>query len=96
MKNENTIIGLSLNILRMRKEHKAAVFELGINAKGEMSALVDILRPTIALVTGVAHSHTQGLGSLEEVAQEKRAIFKYFQPNNIGMIKFFIAFYSFF
>jgi UDP-N-acetylmuramoyl-tripeptide--D-alanyl-D-alanine ligase len=84
--NLNTNIGLSLSMLKMRKEHQAAIFELGIQHKNDMKVLADILRPTTALITSIAHSHTSFLGSLLEVAQEKRDIFKYFNPNNIGIV----------
>jgi UDP-N-acetylmuramoyl-tripeptide--D-alanyl-D-alanine ligase len=85
-KNQNTIIGLSINILNMSSEHKAAVFELGINDVGEMEQLVDVLRPTLGLITYIAHAHTQGLGKIANVAAEKRKIFTYFAPNNIGAV----------
>jgi UDP-N-acetylmuramoyl-tripeptide--D-alanyl-D-alanine ligase len=85
-KNQNTIIGLSVNILNMRKEHKAAIFELGINEAGEMEQLVDVLRPTIGLITYLAHAHMQGLGKIKNVAIEKRKIFTYFKADNIGVV----------
>ncbi|MFC1842653.1 UDP-N-acetylmuramoyl-tripeptide--D-alanyl-D-alanine ligase [Candidatus Dependentiae bacterium] len=84
--NQNTMIGLSLNVLKMRKNHKAAIFELGITKRGDMSVLVDILRPTISLITSVGHSHMEGLGSLNDIAAEKREVFKYFSSESIGII----------
>jgi UDP-N-acetylmuramoyl-tripeptide--D-alanyl-D-alanine ligase len=84
--NQNTRIGLSLNILNMRAEHQAAIFELGINKRGEMAQLVHILRPTTAVITAIGHSHMEGLGSLADIAQEKRDIFKYFTEDSIGII----------
>jgi len=84
--NQNTAIGISLNILRMRAEHQAAIFEVGINKRGEMASLVNILRPTTALITCVAHSHMEGLGALADIALEKRDIFKYFTEESIGII----------
>ena len=85
-KNQNTLIGLSLNILKMNDNHPAAIFELGVNEPGEMKTLTDVLRPTAALITEVSHSHTQYLGSLTHIAQEKRAIFSHFAPDNIGIV----------
>jgi len=85
-KNQNTIIGLSLNILNMRLHHKTAVFEIGINKAGEMEEIVDVLRPDIALITGIAHSHTQGLGNLESIAEHKKKIFQHFKESNIGIV----------
>ena len=84
--NQNTKIGLSLNMLRMRQYHKAAIFELGTSMRGEIEKLADLLRPTIALITNVGHSHMEGLGSLQDIAQEKRSIFKYFTEENIGIV----------
>jgi len=85
-KNQNTLIGLSLNILRMKDDHKVAVFELGISKKGEMEKKVDLLRPTIGVITAVAHAHMDGLGPLSEIAEEKRKIFTFFNSDNIGVI----------
>jgi UDP-N-acetylmuramoyl-tripeptide--D-alanyl-D-alanine ligase len=85
-KNQNTAIGLALNILKMRPEHEVAIFELGINKQGEMAEMANMLRPTTALITNIGHCHMEGLGSLNEIAAEKRSIFKYFKEDNIGII----------
>ncbi len=85
-KNQNNIIGLSINILNMKKEHKVAVFELGINEPGEMNELVDVLRPNIAAITALAHAHCGGLGSIGEIAKEKSKIFKHFTDHEVGVI----------
>lgn len=83
--NQNTEIGLAVNILRMRAEHKVAIFEMGVNKRGEMAILANMVRPTTALITTVGHSHMEGLGSITDIAAEKRDIFKYFNENNIGI-----------
>jgi len=84
--NQNTKIGLSLNMLRMREHHQMAVFEIGINKRGEMVELVRMVNPTTALITGIGHTHMEGLGSLADIAGEKRDVFKYFTQESIGII----------
>ena len=84
--NQNTALGVSLNILRMRPEHDVAIFELAISRREEMKKLVSIVRPTIALITGIGHSHMEGLGSIIDIAAEKRDIFLCFKDNNIGIV----------
>ena len=84
--NQNTQIGLALNILRMRPSHKAAVFEVGVSKRGEMGERAALLKPTTALITNVGHSHMEGLGSVQDIALEKRDLFKYFTESNIGII----------
>lgn len=84
--NFNTLIGVSLTIFKIRKDHQYAVLEMGINQRSEMEQLVDIVDPSIAAITYVAHSHVSGLGSLSDIAIEKRKIFKNFTENSIGIV----------
>lgn len=84
--NQNTLIGVSLNILGLRKEHTVGVFEMGISKRGEMAEMARVVRPTSAIITYIGHSHMEGLGSIQDIACEKRDIFKYFKEDNIGII----------
>jgi UDP-N-acetylmuramoyl-tripeptide--D-alanyl-D-alanine ligase len=84
--NQNTRIGVAINIFNMRANHKVAILELGISKRGEMAELAKIARPTTAIITGIGHAHMEGLGSLADIALEKRDIFKYFTEASIGII----------
>lgn len=66
--------GLPLTLLRLGPEHQAAVVELGTNAPGEIGALAALARPTVGVVTTVAAVHTEFLGSIEGVREEKAAL----------------------
>ncbi|HEV8586356.1 MAG TPA: UDP-N-acetylmuramoyl-tripeptide--D-alanyl-D-alanine ligase [Methylomirabilota bacterium] len=66
--------GLPLTLLRLGPEHGVAVVELGTNQAGEIATLAAIARPTIGLVTMVAAVHTEFLGSIEGVRDEKAAL----------------------
>jgi UDP-N-acetylmuramoyl-tripeptide--D-alanyl-D-alanine ligase len=84
--NYNSLIGVALTLLRMRTTHQIALIEMGINKRREMAQLAHMARPTTALITSVGHAHMEGLGSIADVAAEKRDIFKFFKPHNIGII----------
>jgi len=84
--NQNTLLGVAMNIARIRAEHEMAIFEVGISKRGEMSTIVDLLRPTNAVITNVGHQHMDGLGSTVDVAYEKRKVFQFFGSDNIGVI----------
>ncbi len=84
--NQNSLIGVSLNILKMRAHHQVAVFEVGISTRGSMQQLAELLRPTYAVIVKVGHGHMEGLGDLSSVAQEKRSIFSCFADRDIGVI----------
>lgn len=84
--NQNTLLGASINILRMKPEHTVAVFEMGISRRGEMARLAQLVRPTIGVITALGHCHMEGLGSLADIAAEKRDVFSAFTPDCIGII----------
>jgi UDP-N-acetylmuramoyl-tripeptide--D-alanyl-D-alanine ligase len=47
------------------------VIELGIDHRGEMERLLDLVRPSHGVLTAIAEVHLDGLRSLEGVAREK-------------------------
>lgn len=83
---QNTVLGCALNIFRMKPEHAVAIFEMGINKRGEMAKMAELVKPTNAVITTIGHCHMEGLGSLSDIASEKRDIFKFFKEDNIGVI----------
>ena len=84
--NQNTLLGLALNIFKMREDHDLAIFEMGISRRNEMRKLAELILPTHAIITEVGHSHMQGLGSLEDIALEKCGIFDFFKKESVGVI----------
>ncbi len=47
------------------------VIELGIDRRGEMATLLELVRPSHGVLTAIAEAHLEGLGDLSEVAREK-------------------------
>ena len=79
--NFNNLVGLPLTLLRLRKQDKMAVVELGTNQPGEIQRLAEIADPDIAIITSVAAAHLEGLNSLAGVAREKGALYRDVRPN---------------
>jgi UDP-N-acetylmuramoyl-tripeptide--D-alanyl-D-alanine ligase len=79
--NFNNLVGLPLTLLRLRKQDKMAVVELGTNQPGEIQRLTEIADPDIAIITSVAAAHLEGLNSLAGVAREKGALYRAMRPN---------------
>jgi UDP-N-acetylmuramoyl-tripeptide--D-alanyl-D-alanine ligase len=84
--NLNSETGLPLSVFAVRPGHEAGIFEMGMNRKGEIEELAGILRPHIALVTGVGTAHIGILGSREAIAQEKKNIFSKFKGDEKALI----------
>ena len=73
--NLNNDLGLPLTLLRLRKSHRYAVTEMGMNHPGELTYLTSIARPDVAVITNAAAAHLEGLHSVEGVARAKAEIF---------------------
>ena len=84
--NLNNDIGVPLTLLRLNKEHEAAVIELGANHIGEIKQLVKMVRPDVAVITNAAHAHIEGFGSLEGVAKAKAEIYTGLESGGTAVI----------
>lgn len=73
--NFNSEIGLPLTALGMGSGYTFAVFEMGINHRGEMDSLAAVVRPLLSLITNIGTAHIGIIGSQHEIALEKKKIF---------------------
>ncbi|SFA82755.1 UDP-N-acetylmuramoyl-tripeptide--D-alanyl-D-alanine ligase [Selenomonas ruminantium] len=72
--NFNNEIGLPLTLLGLKKEHTAAVVEIGMRGFHQIEALAPIASPQIGIVTNVGETHMELLGSLENIAKAKQEL----------------------
>lgn len=72
--NLNNSIGVPKVLLGLEAEHTAAVVEMGMNHKGEISVLSKTALPTMAVITNVGVSHIENLGSREGILAAKLEI----------------------
>jgi UDP-N-acetylmuramoyl-tripeptide--D-alanyl-D-alanine ligase len=72
--NLNNTIGLPLTLFRLSSLYNLAVLEMGISIPGEMSQLVDIAEPKVAVITNVSSTHLEFLGSIDGVGKEKQIL----------------------
>ncbi len=84
--NLNNHIGVPLSLLRLRREHRFAVIEMGMNHAGELTLLSRLAAPNVALVTNAAPAHLEGLGTVEKVAAAKGEVFSGLGAGGIAVI----------
>jgi UDP-N-acetylmuramoyl-tripeptide--D-alanyl-D-alanine ligase len=73
--NLNNLIGVPMTIFTLTGEHLAAVLECGTNTRGEIPKLAQIVEPSVAMVLNVDLEHSEGLGTLDDIADEEAALF---------------------
>jgi len=67
--------GLPLSILKLKTSDDLMITEMGMNSPGEIAALCKIAEPNFAVVTNVGRAHLELMGSLENIAEEKKQIY---------------------
>ncbi|MFA5954388.1 MAG: UDP-N-acetylmuramoyl-tripeptide--D-alanyl-D-alanine ligase [Patescibacteria group bacterium] len=62
------------------------VLEMGADHPGDLAYLTSIAKPDIAVLTAIAPVHLEFFKNIEEVAREKRSIFKSLKPNGTAIL----------
>jgi len=86
VKSYNNHTGVPLSLARMPRDVEFAVFEMGMNNKGEIAALTRQVRPHVALITAIAPAHIENLGSEEAIAEAKGEIFEGLESAGIAIV----------
>jgi UDP-N-acetylmuramoyl-tripeptide--D-alanyl-D-alanine ligase len=72
--NYNNHVGVPLTLFELKKTHKFAVIEMGMNHPGEIQVLSECAQPTVAVVTNIGDAHLEHFGSRERIRDEKLTI----------------------
>ena len=72
--------GVPLSLARCPAAARYAVFEIGMNHAGEISPLVKMVRPHVAIITTVEPVHLEFFTGIEAIADAKAEIFEGVEP----------------
>ncbi|PIQ61537.1 MAG: Mur ligase [Bacteroidetes bacterium CG12_big_fil_rev_8_21_14_0_65_60_17] len=74
----NTPMGICRVVNNMLEDdHRWLVLEMGTRHSGDITALCEIARPDIAVVTSVGKAHLATMGSVEAIAREKGSLLRF-------------------
>ena len=83
--NLNNQIGVPMTLFQLDDAVDLAVIEMGTNRPGEIARLAEIAMPDVGLVTRASLSHTEGLGSVEAVADEKVSLLQALDQDGVAI-----------
>jgi len=71
--NLDTTYNLPITLLKINKKTQIAILEYCIDKKGEMEQHLNLVKPDIAIITGITpvHSEKNMLGSIKGIIEEK-------------------------
>lgn len=69
--SQNGFLGIPMTLLELRPEHEAAVVEVGIDEIGAMQSHLEVVEPTLAVLTAIGPEHLERLRDVPTVAREE-------------------------
>jgi len=70
----NNKFGVPLSISNLKSNTDYGVFEIGMDKKGEIDNLSNIVKPEIAVITNIAGAHFKNFNTLNDIARAKAEI----------------------
>ncbi|MFK7974005.1 MAG: UDP-N-acetylmuramoyl-tripeptide--D-alanyl-D-alanine ligase [Rickettsiaceae bacterium] len=67
----NNHIGVPLSLASIPNDAEYAVIEMGMNAKGELSQLSNLVKPDVVIITTISEGHIEFFESVEDIADAK-------------------------
>ena len=95
-KSFNNQYGVPLSLFNIDKKHKIGVFEIGMNKKGEIHKLSNLIQPDIGVITNISYAHIKNFNSINGIAEAKAEIIKNITIGGKIILNADDAFYSFF
>ena len=95
-KSFNNQYGVPLSLFNLDKKHKIGVFEIGMDKKGEIHKLSNLIQPDIGVITNISYAHIKNFKSLKGIAEAKAEIIKNITTGGKIILNADDAFYSFF
>jgi murE/murF fusion protein len=85
--NLNNHIGVPLTALQCEPEHRALIFEMGMNHAREIATLADIVHPEVGLVTNIGTAHQGNFADgVEGVAKAKAELFEALPKDGVAVV----------
>jgi UDP-N-acetylmuramoyl-tripeptide--D-alanyl-D-alanine ligase len=78
--------GVPLSLARCPEDVRFAVFEIGMNHAGEITPLVKMVRPHVAVITTVEPVHLEFFSGIEAIADAKAEIFAGVEPGGAAVL----------
>ncbi|MFO0647797.1 MAG: UDP-N-acetylmuramoyl-tripeptide--D-alanyl-D-alanine ligase [Polyangiales bacterium] len=75
--NLNNLVGAPFTLLGLSTDDTAMVVECGSNGHGEIARIGEMTRPDVSMCMNADAAHTEGLGSIDAVADEEGSIFAF-------------------
>ncbi len=80
-KSYNNKFGVPLSLLNLKHIDEFGILEVGMDKKGEIDNLTNIIKPNVGLITNINYAHAKNFKNIKQIALAKAEIIKNILPN---------------
>ncbi len=85
-KSYNNKFGVPLSLLNLKHTDEFGVLEVGMDKKGEIDNLTNIIKPNVGLITNINYAHAKNFKNIKQIALAKAEIIKNILPNGFVVL----------
>ena len=84
-----------MSLFNISKKDKFGVLEVGMDKKGEINSLSNIIKPDVGVITNISFAHIKNFKNISEIASAKGEIINNINPNGYLVLNADDRFYYF-
>ena len=94
-KSFNNKFGVPISLFNLKQKDEFGVFEIGMDKKGEIDYLSNIIKPDVGVITNISYAHAKNFKNIKQIAQAKSEIIKNIKNGGSIILNADDQFYSF-
>ena len=95
-KSFNNKFGVPLTLFDIKLNNNFGVFEIGMDKKGEIDYLSNIINPNVGVITNISYAHIKNFKNLNEIAKAKSELIDKILPNGYVVLNKDDKYFNFF
>ncbi|WP_440697755.1 UDP-N-acetylmuramoyl-L-alanyl-D-glutamate--2,6-diaminopimelate ligase [Candidatus Pelagibacter sp. HIMB1709] len=80
-KSYNNKFGVPLSLLNIKEDDRYGILEVGMDKKGEIDYLSEIIEPNVGVITNINYAHAKNFKNIKQIALAKSEIIKNIRTN---------------
>mgnify|MGYP001399614935 FL=1 len=85
-KSYNNKFGVPLSLLNLKHTDEFGILEAGMDKKGEIDSLTNIIKPNVGLITNINYAHAKNFKNIKQIALAKAEIIENILPNGFVVL----------
>jgi len=85
-KSYNNKFGVPLSLLNLKHNDEFGILEVGMNKKGEIDNLTNIIKPNVGIITNINYAHAKNFKNIKQIALAKSEIINHIRPDGFVIL----------